>query len=103
MRYIGRDPEQAVVVQRELDRLQKQRKNELKLARLVMTAKRRLRESKKVLAPLLAEEGFAFHGYAIRRCRYRRNSSEECASCGARDLSSQLQEAKEKTGHGRSA
>ena len=67
MRYIGHDAAQAAAVQRELDQLQEERKSELKLARLTDTAKRLLRESKQALAPVLAEAGFGFHGYQIRR------------------------------------
>jgi len=71
VRYVGHDPVQAAAVQRELDKLQEERKNELKLARLADTARRLLRDSKRTLAPLLAEEGFGFHGYEIRRHRLR--------------------------------
>lgn len=79
VRYIGCDPDKAEAVQRELDHLQEDRKKELELARLTEKAKKMLRESKRVLAPLLAEEGFAFHGRQIRRRRPRRTQSESSA------------------------
>ncbi len=75
VRYIGPDAAQAAAVQRELDELQEERQKELKLARLTDTAKRMLRESKRVLAPVLAEEGFGFHGYEVRRHRLLRAKS----------------------------
>ena len=76
VRYIGSDLDKAEAVQRELNHLQEDRKKELELARLTEKAKKMLRESKQVLAPLLAEEGFAFHGHQIRRRRPRRTQSE---------------------------
>ena len=74
VRYIGSDPDKAEAVQRELDHLQEDRKKELELSRLTEKAKKMLRKSKWVLAPLLAEEGFAFHGRQIRRRRLQRNT-----------------------------
>jgi hypothetical protein len=72
VRYIGSDPDKAEAVQRELDHLQEERKTELELSRLTEKVKKMLRESKQVLAPLLAEEGFGFHGHQIRRRQPRR-------------------------------
>ena len=74
VRYIGSDPDKAAAVQRELDHLQEERKTELELSRLTEKVKKMLRESKQVLAPLLAEESFAFHGHQIRRHRLRRTT-----------------------------
>ena len=74
VRYIGSDPDKAEAVQRELDHLQDDRKKELELSRLTEKTKKLLRESKRVLAPLLAEEGLTFHGRQIRRCRLQRNT-----------------------------
>jgi hypothetical protein len=89
VRYIGSDLAQAKAVQLELDYLQEERRNELKLARLTDATRRMLRESKKELASLLAKEGFAFHGYAIRRCRNGQTTSENTAPRGAGDLTNQ--------------
>jgi hypothetical protein len=74
VRYIGSDPDKAQAVQRELEQLQDDRKKELELSRLTEKAKKLLRESKRVLAPLLDKEGFAFHGRQIRRRRLQRNT-----------------------------
>ncbi|MBC8875702.1 MAG: hypothetical protein H8E44_40260 [Planctomycetes bacterium] len=74
VRYIGSNPDKAEAVQRELDHLQEERKTELELSRLTKKAKKILRESKRVLVPLLAKEGFAFHGRQIRRRRLQRST-----------------------------
>ncbi len=67
VRYLGRDAARAAEVREELWKLQEPRRTELELARLDRTARRMLREAKATLAPLLAEEGFTFHGNAVRR------------------------------------
>jgi len=95
VRYIGADPALAEAVQQELDQLQRERQEGIKLARLTEETKRMLRESKKSLALLLDEEGYAFHGYEIRRRRSRRTTSEPLAPCGASNLTDRSQDAKE--------
>lgn len=71
VRYLGSDPARAVAVESALDQLRQERQRELRLARLARAARRTMRESKRILAPLLEVEGLRFHGYAIR-CRRRR-------------------------------
>jgi hypothetical protein len=83
VRYVGCDPDHAAAVQQELDILQEERRKELELSRLTDAAKTVLRQSKRALAPVLAEEGFAFHGYEIRRRRRSRTSSESSVPYGA--------------------
>ena len=95
VRYIGCDSVQAEAVQRELDLLQKERQEELKLARLTDATKQMLRDSKSALVSLLVEEGFAFHGYEIRRHRHGRTTSETSAPRGAGNLTNQSQETRE--------
>ena len=69
MRYLGRDAARAAEVREELWKLQEPRRTELELARLDRTARRMVRDAKATLAPLLAEQGFTFHGNAVRRRR----------------------------------
>ncbi len=101
VRYVGCDPDRAAAVQQELNILQDERKKELELSRLTDAAKRMLRQSKRALTPVLAEEGFAFHGYQIRRRRSSRAKSEKSAPHGACCSFSHSQEDREDFDHGK--
>jgi hypothetical protein len=69
VRYIASDPERGLEVARELAALQHDRQVDLALLRATKLAAQMLRESKKKLEPLLAEEGLHFYGYELRRRR----------------------------------
>ncbi len=99
MRYIGADAALASAVEQELSELQRERQEQLKLARLAAATRRMLRESKKSLALLLHENGYAFHGYEIRRFN-RRIKSEQSASGGAGTIANQSSENREGTDDG---
>jgi hypothetical protein len=59
----------AADVRKELDRLQAATNLRRRLNAARMEAKHRLREAKRVLAPLLQARGFKFHGRTIRQSR----------------------------------
>lgn len=99
VRYIGADAALASAVQQELSELQRERQEQLKLARLAAATRRMLRESKKSLALLLHENGYAFHGYEIRRLN-RRIKSEQSASGGVGTIANQSSEKREGTDDG---
>jgi hypothetical protein len=94
VRYIGADAALASAVQQELNELQRERQEQLKLARLATATRRMLRESKQSLALLLDENGYAFHGYEIRRLN-RRIKSEQSASGGVGTIANQSSEKRE--------
>jgi hypothetical protein len=73
VRYIG-DADRAREVERDLAALQHATQTMRRLREVTQLARRELRDAKRVLAPLLTENGFAFHGFAIRRPR-RQNSN----------------------------
>ena len=69
VRSLGAEPRRAEAVRGELERLQRNRRTERDLNRLVRRARERLRTAKRESAPLLAELGLAFRGMEIRRPR----------------------------------
>ena len=71
VKYLGRYEELAVAVQRELNELQKGRVRMRRLGELVRLARRRLKDSKRQLEPMLAEAGWKFHGRSLRRMQER--------------------------------
>lgn len=101
VRYVGCDPDHAAAVQQELNILREERRKELELSRLTDAANTVLRQSKRALAPVLAEEGFAFHGYEIRRRRSPRAKSEKSAPYGEYCSSSHSQEKMEDVDQGK--
>jgi hypothetical protein len=68
VKYLG-GPERACAVQAELDRLQAAWRRRRKLGALSRQAREMLREAKRQLEPSLAEQGYHFHGLAIRESR----------------------------------
>jgi hypothetical protein len=73
---IGSDPAFAAEVRRELEALQVQRRRTREFRRLARLGRQALRDSKRVLAPVLAQDGFYFHGLAVRLRRRPKTSSE---------------------------
>ena len=73
VRYIGNE-ERAAIVKQELSILQAESRALRELKRKMKTASRVLRESKRIMAPVLEAHGFVFHGLAIRRPRRRQNA-----------------------------
>lgn len=69
-KYLGTDPIQVREVEDELLRLRRRRELYKHLVRLDADRLDIVREGKKVIAPLLSEAGFHFHGNTIRRVRY---------------------------------
>ena len=69
VRYIGTDPIRAARIERELEILQCEHRSDRQLQRQLRMARAALRESKRILAPVLQEMGYQYHGYAIRRPR----------------------------------
>jgi hypothetical protein len=67
VRALGGDAAVAERVRQELAELQASTRLDRELAQLTRKAKRMLREARQRLEPLLREEGFAFHGLAVRR------------------------------------
>ena len=76
VRYVASSPERALEVARELAALQHGRQIDLALYRKTKLSAQVLRESKKKLKPLLAEQGLHFYGYELRRRRTRRPAVE---------------------------
>jgi hypothetical protein len=68
VRLIG-GTQEAVLVQKELGKLQSQRRLIRELKTLDRHARQALRDSKSRLMPLIERHGFTFHGRAIRRPR----------------------------------
>jgi hypothetical protein len=68
VKYLG-GPERAHAVQAELDLLQAACRRRRKLAALSHQAREMLREAKRQLEPSLADQGYHFHGLAIRESR----------------------------------
>jgi hypothetical protein len=77
VKFLGRDAGQAAAIERALAELQATRRNELKLRRLNREAAKVLRESKRVLVPLVTQAGFRFHGLEIRKPRRSAAALEE--------------------------
>jgi hypothetical protein len=75
VRGLGRDPDFAAQVESAILELQKRRRRELEMSRLVAEAAQMLRTATKVLREPLAECGFHFHGLAIRRTRVDRSTA----------------------------
>lgn len=69
VRYLTTDPVVAEQARRALETLQHARRAERAMQRAVRTARRALRDSKTASAPLLAQMGLSYHGYALRRRR----------------------------------
>ncbi len=76
VRRIGSDPAVAAEVRRELEALQVQRRRRREFRRLARLGRQALRDSKRVLAPVLAQDGFYFHGLAVRLRRKPKAPSE---------------------------
>jgi hypothetical protein len=81
---LGKDPELAERVGRELAQLQAERLADRKQKRLIRAAHDLLRRSKHELESALHCAGYAFYGYEIRKPRARREelSSQQEASTG---------------------
>jgi hypothetical protein len=69
VRYLGADRAAAAEVEKELCEMQRARRTNRALVRLVKEAGQRLRASKAMLAPALAGAGYRLHGLAVRRRR----------------------------------
>ena len=69
VRGLGKDPDFASQIESAILELQKDRRRELEMSRLVAEAAHTLRTAKDVLRQPLAEVGLRFHGQAIRRTR----------------------------------
>jgi hypothetical protein len=67
VRYVR--PEDAESVEAELALWQRRMRSRRRLRWLAVAARRELRQQKILRTPLLAERGYHFHGYAVRRCR----------------------------------
>jgi len=67
VRYLGVDPSLAAAVADELARRQFRRRRHRQLRSALRRAGQALRASKRRLAPMLAAEGWRYHGYALRR------------------------------------
>ena len=84
VRYIGRDAALARLIALELRQSQQRIHQGRNLSRLLREAKLLLRTSKTRLDPQLAQQGFRFHGRAIRRLRVGRHlthSSDRSRPC----------------------
>jgi hypothetical protein len=68
VRYVG-GPDQAQAVQAALDTLQSHVRMRRRLTALCQAAARSLRNAKNTLEPFLVQQGFRFHGDAIRKRR----------------------------------
>ncbi len=68
-RYLGSDPKFLEQIRRELAELQGPVRRHRNLQELRRQAWRGLRQAKSILAPLLAAEGWYYHGLTIRRRR----------------------------------
>ena len=79
VRYIG-DAERAAVVKQELSTLQAASKAARDLKMQAKLANQMLRESKRILEPVLRANGFVFHGLAIRRPRQRKSETNTNAT-----------------------
>ena len=67
--YLGTDPLVADAVREELQRLQKSRHTRRNMQALIRQANRLLRDSKSELLADAKQEGYRFHGLALRRPR----------------------------------
>jgi hypothetical protein len=67
--YLGADETLLATVRRELAVLQTPDRSKRKLAQTVQDAKLVMRRIKARSRPLLAEQGFSFHGKTLRRAR----------------------------------
>jgi hypothetical protein len=68
-RYVGRDPDVAHRIRRELEELQRVERHRRRLDQLAEVARRSLRAAKARLEPLMRAAGWHYHGLAIRRAR----------------------------------
>src|SRR5262245_57621597 len=68
-RYLGTDLSIVDSVRCELAELQKSVKDDRKMRQVLRFVRRRLRHCQKLLAPLLAQGGYTFHGRVLRRRR----------------------------------
>jgi hypothetical protein len=68
VRYVG-DRERAEAIARDLDALQANTESVRHLGHLAKQARKYLRQEKLALEPVLAANGWAFHGLAVRRPR----------------------------------
>jgi hypothetical protein len=66
-RYLGMDPHRAEQIRAELDAWQSDRQQTRRLAQLLREVRTRLYRVKDLLAPAVAERGWTFHGYVVRR------------------------------------
>ena len=69
VRYLGTDPLFAAAVREELRLLRRAQVAERELRTLAGEARKRLRQSKARLLPIVEQSGYAFHGLSIRRPR----------------------------------
>jgi hypothetical protein len=67
VRYLGKDPERARAVARELEALQAPGRLRRQLRNLAAQARRALRRSKQEAEGLLRVRGYYYHGHTIRR------------------------------------
>jgi hypothetical protein len=74
VKYLGKDPDFAAAVEAELRELQFERNRRRYRRANRSAAIQSLRTFKRLVEPLLAEAGYHFHGYAIRR---RKNTGQE--------------------------
>lgn len=74
VRYIG-NADRAETVKAELELLQAESKLNRELKAKVKIANEMLREAKRLMEPVLTENGFVFHGLAIRRPRQRQHNT----------------------------
>jgi hypothetical protein len=68
-RFLGNNLAFLDAVRRELAELQQAIKGDRQMRRVLRQARRGLRQAKSTLAPLLAEQGYSFHGRVLRRRR----------------------------------
>lgn len=78
VRYLGKDNRLAEEVKAGLHDLQRGRSDQRELAVLARAASRQLAEAKRIMTPLLEEDGFHFHGQAIRQRRTPRFLKRVC-------------------------
>ena len=69
VRCLGNDPDFVADVQRELDRLQSLHRKLRRLDAISRTANEELRDTKRIITPLLENREMHFHGLAIRRSK----------------------------------
>ena len=80
VRYVGTDVDFVARVRDELERLQRDVREDRSVRRIVQTAKACLRQTKSCLAPTLGELGYHFWGHEIRRRRIDKQAECERSS-----------------------